>query len=944
MSVKFLKRSGIDPGEGVRAGLMFSYIFLVIASLLIVKPVRTSLFLTEFGAEQLPYAFMLVALVSAVVARFYFKLASRFSLNRLISIWLLSSAVSLAVIWLLLHRGYQEGWFVYLFYIWVAVFGAISASQFWLLANYVFNSREAKRIFGFLGAGAIAGGIFGGYLTNLLVPFTGTNNLILICSGFILIIYSIFRIIWRKYARRNLQKSLSSRRRKSRGISTRDPVKLVLSSKHTTYMAGVIGIGVFVASLVDYQFSAIASEIVTDEDQLTAFFGYWYSNISVAALFVQFLLTRHILRRLGVGASLYFLPAGVLLGSALVLFAPSLGTVIIVKFFEGGFKQSINKAGLELLALPLPGEIKNRAKTFIDTFVPSIAEGSGGALLLLCTIILGISVQHISIVVLASLALWYVLLRRVNKEYVNSFRLAIEKRSVDLEELTLNVNDASVQQIFERVLEGANPKQIMYVLQLLEQVKSETISPYLEKLVTHPSDKVKAQVLKLAVEVSDLDFTEQARDYVPSNDADLRIAAIYYLCRKSSDPINKLMGFLKDEAIQVQAAAGIAAAHLFNDDAEIRKTFNVAQLWEETKRYQESMELSEVEDEFMRINRAEMFGIVQTDEFNPYLLELLEDESTKVLCAAIHAAGKNKAPEFVPVLIKRLGTKVVRSYARIALAEYGDEVIDELVKRIEDRFEEIEVRHSSIKVLAMIGSQQAAKNLFDCIDREETELRYAVLKAVNKIKDNLPTLKLNSRKINAQLKQEIEIHQDLLQILNLHRAEKEDFSDDSPSSSKQLEYHSAGGLLEKTIEERLARNMERIFRFLGLKYPQKDVYNAYLGVVSRDPVRHANAIEFLDNLLDFNLKQAIIPLLEPGTRRIFPHRLLLHDCHEHRVDDYLSYLVNGSDNWLAACSLFFIASSRDVKFYPLAEKQLTSPLLIVRETAEYAVKRLKSTE
>ena len=72
----------------------------------------------------------------------------------------LISIVCLLFFWLVLHFGYQKGWILYAFYIWVAIFGVITTAQFWLLANHVFDAREARRLFGFIGAGAISGGIF----------------------------------------------------------------------------------------------------------------------------------------------------------------------------------------------------------------------------------------------------------------------------------------------------------------------------------------------------------------------------------------------------------------------------------------------------------------------------------------------------------------------------------------------------------------------------------------------------------------------------------------------------------------------------------------------------------------------------------------------------------------------------------------------------------------
>jgi len=149
----FHKLFDIREGEGLRAFLMFASIFLLIASLLIVKPVRNSLFLVKFGVEKLPYVFVLVALFSALVAYIYSKYSRKVRLNYLMLTTLLISIACLFVFWLLLHFGYKGDWLFYAFYIWVAIFGVITGAQFWLLANYIFNAREAKRLFGFIGAG-----------------------------------------------------------------------------------------------------------------------------------------------------------------------------------------------------------------------------------------------------------------------------------------------------------------------------------------------------------------------------------------------------------------------------------------------------------------------------------------------------------------------------------------------------------------------------------------------------------------------------------------------------------------------------------------------------------------------------------------------------------------------------------------------------------------------
>ena len=369
MKKLFRKLFDIREGEGSRASLMFIILFLLIACLMIVKPIRNSLFLVRFGVEKLPYVFVLVALFSAAVASLYSRYSKRIQLNNLIFVTILISIACLLVFWFLLHFSFQGGWILYAFYIWAAIFGVVVSAQFWLLANYIFNAREAKRLFGFIGAGAISGGIFGGYLTNYLAPLLKTENLVFICIGFLIICLFLVRLVWEKRRYPGRGEIVHKRRRTNISESTDNPVKLIVNSRHLLYLASIIGVSVVVANLVDYQFSAVASMKIPETDQLTAFFGFWVSTLSIFALIIQLFLTGRILKYSGVAASLFFLPIGLLVGAFAILVKPSLWTAILIKVSDGSLKHSINKSGTELLSLPIALEVKDKIKTFIDVFI-----------------------------------------------------------------------------------------------------------------------------------------------------------------------------------------------------------------------------------------------------------------------------------------------------------------------------------------------------------------------------------------------------------------------------------------------------------------------------------------------------------------------------------------------------------------------------------------------
>ena len=69
------------------------------------------------------------------------------------------------------------------------------------------------------------------------------------------------------------------------------------------------------------------------------------------------------------------------------------------------------------------------------------------------------------------------------------------------------------------------------------------------------------------------------------------------------------------------------------------------------------------------------------------------------------------------------------------------------------------------------------------------------------------------------------------------------------------------GAVEQALYREREQSLERVFRLLGLRYPSADMHSAYLGLTEDTDLR-ASAAEFLDNLIDWDLKRYLIPLLD----------------------------------------------------------------------------------
>ncbi len=930
----------IREGEGLRASLMFAYIFLIISSLLILKPVRQSLFLVKFGYEKLPYVYMMMALIGGLVAWLLSRYTKRVRLDYLILATILISIICLLFFWFMLHSGYQGGWFLYAFYVWVGVFGVTTAAQFWLLANHIFNAREAKRLFGFIGAGAILGGIGGGYLTNFLAPRLRTENLIFFCIGFLIICIGLIWGVWNKSGRDSHQERLHGAGRSDQARATDNPLKLILNSRHLVYLTGIICVSVIVANLVDYQFQAVASNYYTEADDLTAFFGFWLSTFNLASLGIQLFLTGKIMKYFGVAVSLLFLPLGLLVGAVVILVNPALWSAILIKFSDGSMKHSINRSGSELLALPIPVQIKNRAKALIDIFIRNFAEGLGGLLIALA-IGLGFAIRHISLIIIGLLAFWTYLIILVRREYINSFRTAIEKRTIQIEQESLNLQDAAVINSFLKLLGGKNERQILYILNLIKDVENKDVVPYLQKLITHPSDEIKASVLRMASAYNELDITSEAKGLLETGDQTVQTEAIRYLCQTSENRISTLKAFLNHDDPAVRCTAMIYASQEWKAIKEFREEIDMKGLIIEMFKGLRKDITRERERECIKINIAKVLGDVNDPELYPYLYILLNDESQDVLKEATRSAGKITSREFIPILIKHLITKEIRPYSRAALAKYGEKITDILASYLENPAEDIRIRLAIPKVLSLIGTQKSVHLLTKNLEQTDLLLRYEIMKALNKLRTRFPLLKFDNILIEKKILNEIERHNRLLSIfirenIILSTVRAEDLSRD-----KRSEVLRARKLLNCALEEKLEGGLERIFRLLGLKYPAKDMFYAYLGIKSDRSNLRADAIEFLDNILETSLKRVLIPIIETPPEQISPRRApRLLGVHIPTEEECIDFILQGDDNWLKVCTLYLIASINYIKANPLIAKLVDTPDPNVRETARYCLHRL----
>jgi ATP:ADP antiporter, AAA family len=561
----------IRQGELGRMVPMFFYLLFVLFSYYILKPVSRSMFLNNFEIDKLPWLYILIAVFGGILAYFYSKLAVKTSLSAAVFWSLFLSVICLLTIWYLLSikvpgpRGQMVPkfeWMIYVFNIWVALFSAVTVSQGWLVASNLFDPREAKRLYGLLGMALVIGAWCGGEFTKMVVERVGTNNLLPVAALLVVLAYVAFRVA---AAQPGVSlKAAAGAEDEEVDFSLRDMLADVLRTRHLQVIVSIMVMIFIVDSLVDFQFQAMAKSAFKG-DRLTAFQGRFYGTyLNLTEFVFQFLLTTLFIGRFGVGGTLQVMPVAILISSLGTAFFPSVTTATVARLTEASTRYTLNNTGLQLLYMPLPLELRNRVKAFIDIFVDRFSRGLGGVLLLLLfTLSKGKDVASIvRIVAIAAIAMavpWMLLSLRGRKEYLATIRKRLAARQLDLESARVTVEDAEMIALLEQTAAGGNARQAAYALSLLSQAAGYDLTPQLAALVSSPHAEVRAKVFELARTAGVPDYIERALVEVRTANATVAPAAVSYVLAVSPDRLELARQWIESPNGTI-AAAALAAA------------------------------------------------------------------------------------------------------------------------------------------------------------------------------------------------------------------------------------------------------------------------------------------------------------------------------------------------------------------------------------------------
>jgi len=865
------------------AVLMFLYSFLAMTAYNIIKPATRSTFISGLGADNLPWVQLGAGILIGFIMQGYSRAIGLVPRRWAIPVTQGACAGILVALWVPLTA--RQEWASVAFYVLGLILGILLISQFWTLANDIYDARQAKRLFGFIGGGASLGGATGAAVTSLFVRQVGTANMVLISALVMLVCVGLVVVI----VRRERSAGTSGAAVEEEGVGGGEAVRMLLESKHLQVIAIVIGCAAMGAAIIEQQLNMAAEARLgqAQTDSITAFLAQVTVYLSLIGFAIQVGLTSRIHRLLGLGFALMILPVSLGTTAVVMLLNGALWAPALARILDTALRYTVDKTSREVLFLPLPADMKYKAKPFVDVTMDRFAKAMGALLILVLIKPWGLNLdwQRLSLASLTLMVVWVFMAQRARREYLSAFRRSIEQHAVAPADI--RVTQADLQTIETLVEELAHPdeRRVLYAIDLLESLeKRHLVTPL---LLYHSSPAVRARTLR-ALQMTN---AEVAQKWLPAierlltdEDQDVRAGAVQAIAAiRGQEAAGLMRPYLDDPNPRVAVTAAIALASSPHR-ADVDAAFGVLR------------RLSKDSRESAAAARREVArALASIPKFRDLLVPLMYDADLEVARAAIRSAGRME-PDcvlFVPALVSLLRNRLLKADARSVLVGFGEPVVEQLAYFLRDQEEDLWVRRHIPATLALLPCEATVKALVAALDDRDGFLRYKAVVALERIHRERLELQLPRPALEQMIAAETVRYANAL-TLHANLFATGAFPRDT--------------LLARALEEKQQRSRNRIFKLLGLIYPTTDIDAARFAIEHGDSRARSSAAEYLDNLLGGELRKRVMLLVEdmPLDERV---RRANAQFKTRRRDseDTLAQLIHDEDQIVAAVAIHLVA-------------------------------------
>ena len=371
----------IRTGEGRTASLTIGVMLLTAAGASLGGTAIEALFFARFGVDYLPYMFIGLGVTSMITSFGITAALGKIPRGVLyVSLPLLIAMILLIARFALLTN---LNWLYPTLWLGKEILNSLIGILIWGIASTVCDTRQAKRLFPLFNASRILGQVIGGFVTGILVGFVGTENLIAIWAGAMLMAFLLIRALLANISIPSTTPKISRRKQPALIEEMQRGYRYVRGSslmRWVSFAAILFSVLYFSIAL---PFSRTITERFPREEELASFIGLFNGLSTAAAFGASLFLANRLFARIGIMMCILALPLIYLAGFGSLAIYPVFAIVIGFRFVQMLWLSGIADPAYQAMFNVVPPERRDQVRTFIGGVPEQAGTFIAGAILII---------------------------------------------------------------------------------------------------------------------------------------------------------------------------------------------------------------------------------------------------------------------------------------------------------------------------------------------------------------------------------------------------------------------------------------------------------------------------------------------------------------------------------------------------------------------------------
>jgi HEAT repeat protein len=818
--------SGRPPDRSARTAVVLTALFFLLGLAYVVgQAAAFSLFVERFGAQDVPYAFLLMPVLGAVLTVLTLRVGRRVDLGRLVVL----EAVLMIVVALVVRTqlGSSPAPVIFLLPVWDAGVNALASVIVWSLAARCFDVVQVKRFGPLLSAGRSVALVAGGLLVPLVVRRADTQDLYVVQAAVLMAVVALLVVFVRRHHRElHGHEESQGRAGPRRGHAT-------TATRSIAAAFAVVAASMLGYTLIRNMFLNRGAARFPDAADYAAQLGLLHAAQGIVTLVVALLAARRVLRRFGVRGALLSVST-IMLATAVPLLAAGPSLTLQYAIAAGGYvlcgalMHALRTPAVQLLYAPIEPEARTRALSLGDGLVEPVGVALGAVVLLVVTRTLALGVDGMAAAAATTAVVLSVACVIAFREYRAALDVALGRPRLRRSAFEL-VDDATARRLVDRARHG-DIGQVAAVLSVLDDAEVDTAS-LLAQLTRHPAPEVQALALeRLELRSPVPPLPHLAALTAPGTHPAVRAAAARLSVRTGATDTFRALVDDHDPEVRAAALAGARDSVSATTRADAERT-----LADWTAGSSAS-----------RATAARALRMSRRAGGTELLLELVADRDTTVRREALLAAGSRRDTALLRPLLAALREPTLRHAAADALVAFGPAAVEPVASCAAepDRF----TRRRVLSVLRRIEGPVATQAVLAFLPHDDLDVRSRAARALEARAVARPDETIESSVLVALLRDEA-------RSVVATRSVVRELATSGPATAGPLPR--ARLLLLATLEDRLRLAEDHVLTLVQLANSSFANRPVARGLRSHDPRQRAYALEALDTAVPSAARAAV---------------------------------------------------------------------------------------